>query len=107
MGRNNGRTKKKKEKSVSSSDEPPDADIHGLPYASIFGDWSEEEPEKAAKEEESDETASADSAGEQDKTHKPRPSVSRAAMTMPSHPQVPIAAPCIKPASPATQLYIC
>jgi hypothetical protein len=104
VGRKNGRTKKKKEKSVSSGDEPPDADIHGLPYAENFGEWSDEEPEKAAIEEESDEVASDDSAGEQDKRHKPRPSVSSAAMTMPSHPQVPIAPPCKKPASPAAQL---
>ena len=82
VGRKNGRTKKKKEKSVSSGDEPPDADIHGLPYANFFGEWSSEDPEKAAIEEESDEVASDDSAGEQDKRHKPRPSMLSAAMTI-------------------------
>ena len=104
VGRKNGRTKKKKEKSVASSDEPPDEDIHGQPYGSLFGDFSSSEPEKAASEVESDEeTLSPDSAGEQPKPHNSRPSVSNAAMTMVSHPEVVFATPYIKPASPAAQ----
>ena len=65
----------------------------------IFGEWSSEEPEKAAIEEESDEVVSDDSAGEQDKRHKPQPSVSSAAMANLWRPQVPTAQPCKKPAS--------
>jgi hypothetical protein len=103
VGRKNGRTKKKKEKSVASSDEPPDEDIHGKPYGSLFGDWSSIEPEKAASERESDETLSPDSAGERAKPHNSRPSVSNAAMTMASHPEVVIATSYIKPASLAAQ----
>ena len=70
MGRKNGRTKKAKGISVSSGDEPPDEDTHGKPWTTIFGDWSSEEPEKAAKQIKSDEEPSDLSVGEQEKRQK-------------------------------------
>ena len=74
VGRKNRGTKKSKEISSSSADEPPDVDIHGKCFADIFGvtesdDDKDAEPEKAAQEEESDKQSAEETA------HQPRPSV--------------------------------
>jgi hypothetical protein len=104
VGRKNGRTKKKKQTSVSSGDEPPDAVIHAIPFAELFGEFSSAEPEKAASEVVSDEdTMSPDSAGEQPKSPISRPSVSNAAMTKASRPEVVFATPYVRRGSPDAQ----
>jgi hypothetical protein len=63
VGRQNGRTKKPKPKSVSSAKEPrdEDVDIHSQPFATIFGDTSSDEPENAAADMVSKEEETGDS----------------------------------------------
>ena len=100
VGRKNGRTKKAKEISSSSADEPADdVDIHAQPFGDLFASSdTEEDPEKAAQTEESDE----ESAGEA--VSQSRQSVYKAGIDIPGRSLrrrhchgVPDRQPCVQP----------